>query len=55
MIERIKMYQLLRKLDNVWFDLFLKELKIDHQEYEIAVQQTIARYDQDSYMKNSND
>ncbi len=55
MIERIRMYRLLRKLDMVWFDRFLSDLMEANQRHKTAVNNLIDQYDQDRYMENSDD
>ena len=55
MIERIEMYRLLRKLDMVWFDRFLRDCQVENKRHKVAIDRLMDKYDHDSYMENHDD
>ena len=48
-MNRIRMYQLLRKLDMVWFDRFIRDIRVEREIYDSKIDELIKFYE-DNYV-----
>ena len=51
MNDRIRIYRLLRKLNMVWFDRFLRDCQVENERHRVEVNRLIELYDDPSYME----